>query len=285
VRRVHERGARLAPDEKKLWTEATTLERKALTLAFGLHHDVPGVAAKTGLSPAVPPPEVHAVKRGPRTAGGAYYYADLVVEALSRAHVGPRRGDRALDFGCSSGRVARVLAAAYPDVEWHGCDPIASSIAWARDNLPGITFAVSSETPPLAYPAGAFDFVFAISIWSHFAEPAALRWFAEMRRIVKPGGHLMLTTHGYASVAHYARHRYASPAELDEVMRTTYTRGYWFARTFGERGDHGIVNPEWGLTCVTAEWLLAHLCPDWHVVEFAPGRVEDNQDLVVLARP
>jgi hypothetical protein len=35
---------------------------------------------------------------------------------------------------------------------------------------------------------------------------------------------------------------------------------------------------------VTAEWLLAHLCPEWHVVEFAPGRVEDNQDLVVLAR-
>ena len=113
---------------------------------------------------------------------------------------------RGLDFGCSSGRVVRVLAAAYPDVSWSGCDPIESSIVWARENLPGIEFEVSPVEPPLPYEDASFDFVFAISIWSHFSAGAALRWWDEMHRMLRPGGHLVLTTHGYQTIAHYRRH-------------------------------------------------------------------------------
>jgi SAM-dependent methyltransferase len=275
--------AGLTADEAKLWNEATPLHRKVLALAFGVHSSLAGVIAKTGLIRAAPPLDIHAMDRAQET-GGSHYYADLVVEALTRVGGAPQAGARALDFGCSSGRIVRVLAAAYPEVEWHGCDPIVSSIDWARSNLTGVNFSVSSEDPPLPYSDGLFDFVFAISIWSHFSEPAALRWFAEMRRVIKPGGHLVFTTHGFHSVAYYARHRYASEAQLAEVVRTVYAAGFWFGRTFGESGDHGIVSPDWGMACLTAEWLLAHLCPEWRVVEFAPGRVKDNQDLFVLAR-
>ena len=66
---------------------------------------------KTGLRPDMPPDHVHAMARGPLAAGGSIYYADMLAEALRR--VGSSMDDvrRGLDFGCSSGRVVRVLAA------------------------------------------------------------------------------------------------------------------------------------------------------------------------------
>ena len=58
----------------------------------------------------------------------------------------------------------------------------------AQAHLPGISFEQSPERPPLHHPDGSFDFVFAISIWSHFSEQAALRWLDAMRRAIRPQG-------------------------------------------------------------------------------------------------
>ncbi len=72
--------------------------------------------------------------RGPLAAAGGIYDADMVVDALierggatSNAISAPR-----LDFGCSSGRLLRVLAAAYPGVRWLWLRPES-----ARDRMGG----------------------------------------------------------------------------------------------------------------------------------------------------
>ena len=49
---------------------------------FGVWHRVPAVLEKTGLRPDEPPEHVHAMARGPLAAGGGYYEADMIVEAL-----------------------------------------------------------------------------------------------------------------------------------------------------------------------------------------------------------
>ena len=49
------------------------------------------------------------------------------------------------NFGCSSGRVVRVLQAAFPQTRWYGCDPLESSINWAKRHLPA-TLASASTT-------------------------------------------------------------------------------------------------------------------------------------------
>jgi SAM-dependent methyltransferase len=255
-----------------------------LVLASGLWLEVPSVIEKSGLTTDQPPEDVHAMARGPLSAAGGLYEANMVADALGGVGVEMTDLSSALDFGCSSGRVVRVLAAAYPDIEWHGCDPNAPAIAWASEHLSGIDFFVSGDAPPLPLPDASLDLAYAISIWSHFAPELGLRWFAEMHRVIRPGGYLVCTTHGLTSVAHYALGGMRSPEQSLEIRDTLYRDGAWYAPEFGEEGDWGVINPDWGTAFLTPEWMLTKLCPAWRVLEFAPGRNQENQDVYVLQR-
>ena len=274
--------ARLTPAEQAMWDSSPPAVRRRLVLAFGTHHGVPEVLAASGLSSATPPVEVHAIKRGSAAAGGSTYLADMVVEAAMETGLVLTSGQAGLDFGCSSGRVVRVLAAAFPEVEWHGCDPLAEPIAWAQANLPDISFTRSPERPPLQFADTALDLVLAISIWSHFGEQAALAWLAEMARILKPGGRLVLTTHGPHSIAHAAAQGLRDSGQLEEIERALYRDGFWFTNEFGATGDHGLRDAQWGTAFLSPEWLLRRTGSVWRVGAYHPGRLQDNQDLYVL---
>jgi hypothetical protein len=127
--------------------------------------------------------------------------------------------------------------------------------------------------------------VYAISIWSHFGESAARAWLDEMRRIVTPGGHLVITVHGPQSIAFYGITGTRPPEQLEEIALALYRTGFWYRNEFGEDGDFGIVDAEWGTTFMSPEWLLRTVTPAWHVVGYSAGRNADNQDVVVLQRP
>ena len=101
---------------------------------------------------------------------------------------------------------------------------------------------------------------------------------------MRPGGRLLLTTHGFQTISHTFAHGVRSHEQLTDVNAALYEHGFWFAPEFGERGDHGVANPDWGTAFLSPEWLLARATPEWRVGLFAPGRVEDNQDLYVLER-
>jgi SAM-dependent methyltransferase len=271
-------------EDARLWTESEPDYRRYLTLCFGVYARVPAVLERTGLTPDEPPPEVHAMARGPLAAGGDYYTADIVVEALERGGGDISAVRRALDFGCSSGRTLRPLVAAYPEIEWHGVDPNAPAVEWAAEHVTGARFAVSRSDPPLDCPDGSFDLVYAVSIWSHFDEPSARRWLEEIHRVIEPGGHLVLTIHGAESIAFYGSRGLRPPEQLDEIVGALQRRGFWFVQEFGEEGDHGVVHPQWGTAFMSAEWLLRTVSPAWHVTSYAVGRNAFNQDVVVLRR-
>jgi SAM-dependent methyltransferase len=258
--------------------------KRQLTLHYGMWLGIPEVGEQTGLRPDQPPEDVHAMARGPLSGGGDFYYADMLAYLLRRAATPLDEVRRGLDFGCSSGRVARALHAAYPQAEWHGADPNEAAIAWARGHLPGIDFRVSPQDPPLPYDDGAFDFVVAISIWSHYGEQAALRWLTEMHRIVEPGGLFVFSTHGLQSVSYYAQHGLRTPAQCAQIRRALYRRGYWYMPEFGEAGDWGVVHPEWGTAFFTPEWLARAALPHWTIEDFGVGQNADNQDMYVLRR-
>jgi SAM-dependent methyltransferase len=245
---------------------------------------VPSILAKTRLSPVMPPDDVHAMARGPVAAGGDAFTADFVLGALERAGKPLPEGARALDFGSSSGRVVRMLAAARPDVAWLGCDPNEPAIAWARENLDCAEFFVSPQEPPLELPDASLDLVYAISIWSHFDADAGLRWFEEMHRLLRPGGVLLFSAHGVASIGRQTAAGSLIPEDALSCSEALHRRGFWFARAFGEEGDHGVVSEDWGMAYATPEWLLTRLLPAWSARLYEPARLDANQDLYVLER-
>jgi SAM-dependent methyltransferase len=258
--------------------------KRNVLLALGMWLGAPELIERTGLLRAEPPEDVHSMTRGAMSAAGGLYEADFVVDALATVGGDMSQIATALDFGCSSGRVLRPLVAAYPDIHWHGCDPNAPAVAWAGEHLPQANFFVSGDAPPLPLQDASLDLAYAISIWSHFAPELGLAWFEEMRRLIRPGGYLVCTTHGLTAVAHYALQELRTPEQSREIADALYSKGWWYAPEFGEEGDWGVVNPEWGTAFLSPEWMLAQLCPRWRVLEFAPGRNQDNQDVYVLQR-
>ncbi|MBJ7353562.1 MAG: class I SAM-dependent methyltransferase [Thermoleophilaceae bacterium] len=267
------------------WSKATGIERKRLDLVLGAHYEIDSVLEKTGLLTVRPPEEVHAMTHSALGAGGAFYQADLVADGLASARAPIAEGDNILDFGSSSGRVTRALAAAYPEAKLFGCDPNGPAIEWATANLPGIDFRVSPNDPPTSYEDNFFAAAFGISIWSHYNERLALAWYDEMWRILRPGGHLISTTHGAQSVAFYGKLGLRSAQQLTDIKAALYDTGYWYAAEFGKDGDWGVVNDEWGTSFVSQEWVLDKLTPKWEVAEYATARNEDNQDVYVLRKP
>jgi ubiquinone/menaquinone biosynthesis C-methylase UbiE len=109
----------------------------------------------------------------------------------------PMSGKTILDWGCGPARVVRhfpTLLGASSEI--HGTDYNPETIAWCRENIPGVNFSINQLNPPTDYPNARFDLIYGISIFTHLSEANHQHWFEELMRISKPGGILLLTTHG-----------------------------------------------------------------------------------------
>jgi SAM-dependent methyltransferase len=272
------------PQLRALWDEASEAARVRLALVAAAYYDDVAALRKTGLTADTPPESVHAMTRGPVSAGGDPWLADDIVGALDRA--GRPLGDEAtvLDFGCSSARAVRVLAAWRPELRWLACDPNAEAIAWARAHVPGVEFFASPQDPPLPLEDAALDVVYAISIWSHFGHDAALRWLAEMQRVIRPGGVLLLTTHGLDAAALFLRRGWLDRGDAARYVGDLIARGHAFADVFGAEGDWGVVSAEWGQAYMTLDWLMENAAPQWSLRLYEPGGHLACQDVIVLER-
>jgi SAM-dependent methyltransferase len=114
----------------------------------------------------------------------------------SVARAGTRLEDLAaiLDFGCGCGRVTRRLAGLPGEVRGSDFDGVA--VAWCREKLRFATFTQNGLEPPLPFPDGDVDLVYAFSVLTHLPVPVQHAWVEELTRILRPGGLLLVSTHG-----------------------------------------------------------------------------------------
>jgi len=174
-----------------------------------------------------------------------------------------------LDFGCGVGRIARWLA---PEVEavggtFTGSDLNGKLSGWCAANLTG-RYLTNGLKPPLAVADDAIDLAYAHSVLTHLTEPTAVAWFAELARVLRPGGLALMTFH-------------------DE----TYAQAWAPPEVAGRLGPEPYVvwnNAMEGSNYISAWATRAHLsalsAPWFETVEIIPGRSDEPAQAIAVLR-
>jgi SAM-dependent methyltransferase len=175
-----------------------------------------------------------------------------------------------LDFGCGCGRTLIWMAREHPGQALYGADVDALAIDWCRLNLAWAGFTVNPPLPPTSYPDGMFDLILAISVFTHLDEEPQLRWLAELQRILRPGGVLLVSLHGAPSWT-------ALPRQDLEILGR---RGFLFKTSAKLRG----LVPGWYHTAYhSREYAQQTFARYFNVLSYTEAGM-GFQDLVALER-
>lgn len=190
-------------------------------------------------------------------------------EALSRHGRELEACQEILDFGCGCGRVLRHLEPLASRTRICGVDINSASIAWTKKNLPFAETRLCPLEPPLAYAAGTFDLIYALSVFTHLPESLQFAWMNEMARLLRPGGLLFFTAHGVS----YASH-------LQDNERRAFGAGHLIVRRAATAGSNwcGAYHPR--------SWVEANMLDGFRLLEHVPegARGNPHQDFYLLER-
>jgi SAM-dependent methyltransferase len=132
-------------------------------------------------------------------------------EELRRAFLrsAVRPGDRALDLGAGDGAFTAALAEA--GAHAIGAEVAEAAVRRARERHPWLDFRLVPIDGPLPFADHEFDVVWSSEVIEHVADTA--RWMSEVRRVLAPGGRLLLTTpsHGRLRLALGGIGRFSEP--------------------------------------------------------------------------
>lgn len=126
---------------------------------------------------------------------GGVLAVESITSSLKKNGVDIGRFASILDFGCGCGRVIRHLQF-LTDARLYGTDYNPELINWCERNLTRPEFKLNALSPPLQFEDEKFDFIYAISVFTHLPESLQLSWIDELWRVLRLGGYLLMTTHG-----------------------------------------------------------------------------------------
>jgi SAM-dependent methyltransferase len=195
--------------------------------------------------------------------------AKLIENALADNGASLDALESLLDFGCGCGRVLRHWAR-LPRARVCGCDTDSRMVAWCDDNLPFAEVTLNSNSPPLSYEPVTFDLVYAFSVFTHLSEESQYAWISECRRVLRPGGYVLLSTLG---------EYYASLDRLSEAERKAFSDGQLvvlYESASGTSLCSAYHPPEYVRTRVAARF---------EYVSFMPAADDGRHDLHLLRKP
>ena len=99
-------------------------------------------------------------------------------------------GARLLEIGFGDGYLLRRLSSRF---EAHGADISPGNVAQMKVKIPEVEFALTAPDGTLPYPDGHFDLFVASEVLEHMDDAALEASVREIHRVLKPGGHAVIT--------------------------------------------------------------------------------------------
>jgi SAM-dependent methyltransferase len=130
--------------------------------------------------------------------------------------LGLPRDAHVLEFAAGYGRVTRHLVREIAPRTLVASDIHPEAIPFLRRM--GCEAFQSCATPEDLECTRRFDFIFVLSLFSHLPDALFARWLTALRKLLKPAGYLMFTTHGHAAMA--------KVPELSRVLDENLGYGY-----------------------------------------------------------
>ncbi len=185
-----------------------------------------------------------------------------------------------LDFGCGSGRILRWLGD-LQGVAVHGCDIDEEATAWVRANLPYVDVETSGELPPLPYADDAFDVVFSHSVFTHLPEDYQDVWLAELGRVVRPDGLVVLSTSGEHAFEAFRASLIGAGADPGEWDRLYREKGFVYVAD--DSWQDGPFPDFYHSTFHSPPYVFEHWSRLARVRAYIARGALDYQDVVVLS--
>jgi len=130
---------------------------------------------------------------------------------------------RILDVACGEGHITAAIQKRFPKAEVSGFDYSISAITRAHRQYDGIAFDVADAYQPPFAPS-YFDVIVCNNIWEHVGDP--LRLLGVLYAVVRPGGHLVISTPSRYRLGNALRVLLGKPIQfMSPAHVTEYTVG------------------------------------------------------------
>ena len=188
-----------------------------------------------------------------------------------------------LEFGCGCGRIMLWLEHVAAKASLHGTDIDERAIKWAQENMPYATFKVNGGRPPLDYPDAFFDLVYNHSVFTHLDEEYQDQWLAELRRVTKPGGTILLTVHGDDALRYYEDLSAKAGGDSAWLRREVRNAGIAFIR---QDSNLGGPFPDFYHSTFHAPWyVFDRWGANLRIKAYLASASLGFQDIVLMERP
>ena len=193
--------------------------------------------------------------------------AKRIKEILAKNNYRLEDFGQVLDFGCGVGRTLRHFSKT-TGPKFFCSDYNLKLINWCKKNLTFAEFSVNQLNKPLDYPDNKFDFLYAISVFTHLFQELEDFWLQELRRILKPGGLAYITVQGTT--------RYD---KLTETEKKKFDAGEVVTR-FGRYQGSNICGAYHSEKYLRQNWSRY-----FEIIDFVPAGAKDsNQDVILLKK-
>ncbi len=180
-----------------------------------------------------------------------------------------------LDWGCGCGRVLQYLSTE-PLATIYGCDIDADNLNWCQQNIGFGKYEVTGIEPPLPYDSNFFNLIYGISIFTHLSSEDEVKWLEELRRVVVPGGIVLMSVHG-AMTQFYHK----SPDVIAAVQA-----GGWCDVGQNKALDASVPDPQrYRDIFHTPRRVFDVWSKHFDILDILQGYVGSNQDMIVMTKP